>query len=80
MINKLEKAYLELFGRHLAQVRKEKGFTQEVLGFDAELGKNQIGMIERGEINTSLSTLKKIADVLKVEPKDILDFKIKRQK
>jgi DNA-binding Xre family transcriptional regulator len=31
-------------------------------------------MIERGEINTTVSTLKKIADVLKVKPKDLLDF------
>ena len=74
MINNPEKTYLELFGKHLQRMRKEKGFSQETLGFDAELGKNQIGMIERGEINTSISTLKKIADVLQVKPKDLLDF------
>ena len=74
MINNPEKAYLELFGKHLQQIRKEKGFSQETLGLDAELGKNQIGMIERGEINTTVSTIKKIADVLKIHPKDLLDF------
>lgn len=74
MINNPEKAYLELFGKHLQRIRKEKGFSQETLGLDAELGKNQIGMIERGEINTTVSTIKKIADVLKVHPKELLDF------
>jgi len=74
VINNPEKAYLELFGKHLQRIRKEKGFSQETLGLDAELGKNQIGMIERGEINTTVSTIKKIADVLKVHPKELLDF------
>jgi len=72
--NNPDKTYLELFGKHLYRLRKEKGLSQETLGFDAELGKNQIGMIERGEINTTIGTLKKIADVLKIEPKDLLDF------
>jgi transcriptional regulator with XRE-family HTH domain len=75
VINNPEKKYLKAFGKHLQKVRKEKGFSQETLGYEAELGKNQIGMIERGEINTTLSTLKKIADVMGIEPKELLDFK-----
>jgi transcriptional regulator with XRE-family HTH domain len=35
---------------------------------------SQIGKIERGEINTTLSTLKALADVLNVSPKSLLDF------
>ncbi len=74
MIHNLEKKYLKAFGKHLRTLRKEKGFSQETLGFEAEVGKNQIGMIERGEINTTISTLKKIADVLKVKPSELLNF------
>jgi transcriptional regulator with XRE-family HTH domain len=74
VINNPEKKYLNAFGNHLRKVRIEKGFSQEALGMDADLGKNQIGMIERGEINTTISTLKKIADVLQVEPSELLTF------
>jgi len=45
-----------------------------ILTYEAGLGKNQIGLIERGEVNVSISTLRAIADALDVKPKDLLDF------
>ena len=52
-------------------------YTQEQLGYDANLTKNHVGMIERGELNVTLSTIKALADTLKVEPKELLDFQKK---
>lgn len=46
--------------------------SQYVLSYETEISRNQIGRIERGEINTSISQLKEIADGLGVEIKDFL--------
>ena len=74
MINDRDDRYLKDFGKHLRKIRLSKGFTQESLGLDANLGKNQIGLIERGEINITLSTLNKIAQTIKIDPKELLNF------
>ena len=54
------------FGRHLKATRKTKGLSQEDLANDADIPINQIGRIERGEINPSLSTLSSIAKACKI--------------
>ncbi len=55
-------------------LRLSKGLSQVQLEFESEISKNQIGNIERGEINPTISTLKRIAKALGVQPKDLLDF------
>lgn len=74
MINVRDKKYLKDFGKNLREIRTKADVTQESLGLDAGLGKNQVGLIERGEVNVTISTLKKLAKSLKVEPKELLDF------
>jgi transcriptional regulator with XRE-family HTH domain len=74
VINIRDKKYLKDFGKHLRDIRTKAAITQEGLGLDAGLGKNQVGLIERGEVNVTISTLKKLAKSLRVEPKELLDF------
>ncbi len=62
------------FGKNLRLIRKEKGITQEQLAFDVGVELRQIGRIERGEINTGINSVFKIAKVLGVEPKELFDF------
>ena len=45
----------------------KKGMSQEELANTAEIPINQIGRIERGEINTTLVTIKAIADALNID-------------
>lgn len=71
---KQNKRYLRAFGKHLRVIRRQAKFSQEALGLDAELTKNHIGMIERGEVNITLNTIKRIADILGVKPHVLLDF------
>ena len=66
--------YLKEFGKNLRKLRLDKNITQEALATDALIGKNQIGLIERGEINVTISTLKKIAEQIGIHPKDLLNF------
>lgn len=74
VINIRDKKYLKDFGKHLRGIRTQKNITQEGLGLDAGLGKNQVGLIERGEVNVTISTIKKLAKSLQVHPKELLDF------
>lgn len=53
------------FGRVLRDLRKQAGLTQEQLGFDAELERNYISMLERGERQPTLTTLIKLARPLR---------------
>ncbi len=74
MISIRDKKHLEKFGKHIRMLRLSKGLSQVQLEFESEISKNQIGNIERGEINPTISTLKRIAKALGVQPKDLLDF------
>ena len=55
-------------------LRIEKGFSQEELAYQADIPINQVGRIERGEVNTTISTLFVIANALQVEPSSLLSF------
>ena len=65
---------IKKFGARLKEVRKAKNITQEELvrktGFDL----SQIGRIERGLINTSISHVLKIAECLGVAPNELFTF------
>ncbi|MGN7875282.1 helix-turn-helix transcriptional regulator [Roseateles sp. 22389] len=45
----------------MRDLRKQAGLTQEQLGFEAELERNYISMLERGERQPTLTTLVKLA-------------------
>lgn len=65
---------IKAFGNHLRKLRKKLGISQEELAYRTELELSQIGRIERGVINTSISNVFLIAEVLDVPPKDLFDF------
>lgn len=69
-----DKKLIRNFGKHLKIVRMEKGLSQENLANDADIPINQIGRIERGEINPSLSTINSIAKALNIKLYDLMKF------
>lgn len=62
------------FGNKLREIRLKKGYSQERLANEAGLPPSQISRIETGVINTSLSHICLIARILKVKPKELMDF------
>jgi len=66
--------YLKKFGAHLRQIRKEKDISQGRLSILADIPLSQVGRIERGEVNTTISTIVTLADALKIKPKTLWDF------
>lgn len=67
-----EIAFIIEVGKKIQSRRKELKLSQETLSFDADIPRNQIGRIERGEINTSLITLFKISKALNTDILELL--------
>lgn len=72
-----EDTFIVNLGIHVRQIREKKGLSQQDLADDCGITQNQVGRIERAEINTTVKTLVKIANALDVEPKELLNFPIK---
>ncbi len=72
---KMDKIFLEKFATNLKRLRKLKNIKQDdFLAVDG-ISRSTIAMVETAKTDITLSKLKIIADVLEVEPKDLLDFK-----
>lgn len=56
--------------------RSRRKFSQEKLAEIANLNRNFIGMIERGETNVTVKNLESIANALQMNIKDLFDFRI----
>lgn len=74
MQNVKDNLFITSFGEKLRDVRKQRKMTQEQLAFEADIPISQVGRIERGEVNTTISTVSTLAKALKVHPKAMFDF------
>lgn len=52
------------FGMILRQLRQEAGLTQEALGFEADLRRTYVSILELGQQQPSLTTILKLAKAL----------------
>ena len=64
---------LKEFGLKVQKRRKKLGISQEELAFRAGFHRTYIGMIERAELNITLSNIKRLADALQINIKDLFD-------
>ena len=60
------------FGRAIRELRRDRGISQEQLGYDSGLHRTYVGGIERGERNPSLTNILRIAEALGVQPSELL--------
>jgi transcriptional regulator with XRE-family HTH domain len=63
----------KFFGQVLQQLRKERGLSQEELGFESGYHRTYISLLERGKKSPSLQTIFQLAKALKVEPSEIVE-------
>lgn len=73
VIGKKEKQFIKYVGEKLREKRLSKKISQVMLSYDANIPVNQIGRIERGEINTTIGTLYKICAALGIDFKDLIE-------
>jgi len=57
-------------GKKIRIIRKRKKLTQEDVAGMAKIDSSTLGRIERGESNAPIQTINKIAQALKVKPKN----------
>lgn len=62
------------FGQKIRYEREKRNISQEKLGELAGIHRTYVGMIERGEKNTSLLFLEKIASAFDMTLKQLVDF------
>ncbi len=60
--------FQEAFGRVLRRLRKNAGLSQETLGFESELQRNYVSLMELGKYQPTISTVFKLAYALKTTP------------
>lgn len=58
-------------GRHLAAMRRQRGYTQMHLSALSQVEQATIARIEKGIVNPTVSTLCKLANALQV---DVIEF------
>ena len=66
--------FLRKFGKNLRRIRQEGKLSQEALADKAEFPRSQIARIERGELNPTINTIKRIADVLEIDISILFQF------
>ena len=74
LVKSKDQKYIEAFGQHLRKLRKANDLSQEDLANDADIPINQIGRIERAEVNTTISTMRAISKALNLHITDLFDF------
>ena len=62
-------------GKHLKELRRVKGLTQEKLSFDAEIDKTYISEVENGKRNISVVNLEKLIITLGSTVQDFFNNK-----
>jgi len=72
-MNKIrDEAVLKKFGQRVKQLRKEHGMSQDDLAAECDIEKTQIYRIEGGKINTTISTLKLLAEAFKMTIEELM--------
>lgn len=62
-----------MFGTTVRTLREERGYSQEDLAERADLHRNYVGGVERGERNIGLENIVKLARALSVRTRDLFD-------
>ncbi|MCL5093551.1 MAG: helix-turn-helix domain-containing protein [Patescibacteria group bacterium] len=66
-----DQEFLKQFGKRMAEVRKEKGLTQEQLADLVDVHRTYIGFIEQGKRNPVIANIYKISKALKISLKEL---------
>jgi transcriptional regulator with XRE-family HTH domain len=69
-----DEKYLKSLGKRIKEIRKQKGISTYDLSYESNISRSQINSIEKGDINTSICTLKALADAMELKVKDLIDF------
>ena len=63
---------LQKLGRRLAEIRKERGWSQEKLALESGLARSYLGGVERGKRNIAVLNILKLARTLGCDAGELL--------
>lgn len=69
-----------VFATNLRRLRHAKGLSQEVLAYEAGVNRTYLSKLEKGASHVGLEIIGKLADVLEVEPAELLRFPARRRR
>ena len=64
---------LRALGEELRERRTQRGLSQEALAEKADIHRNFVGLLERGQRNVTLLTLGAIADALRLRVSELIE-------
>ena len=62
----------DVFATNLRRLRNERGLSQDDLAYEAEVSRSYLSQLEKGKYHASLKIIGKLAEILKVEPAELL--------
>lgn len=62
----------ETVAANLRRIRHDRQLTQEELAHRAGLSSRYVGSIERADVSASVTILGRLAEALKIDPRDLL--------
>ena len=62
------------FGKRVAELRRNAGYSQEQFAFKCELDRTYVGAIERGEKSPTLNTIVKIVNALGISKSELFNY------
>jgi transcriptional regulator with XRE-family HTH domain len=62
----------EVFAWNLRRLRNARSLSQDDLAYEAEISRSYLSQLEKGAYHASLKIIGKIAEVLQVEPAELL--------
>lgn len=66
--------YLVALGERITSLMKERGITQLEMAELLKTQNTQVRRIQRGEVNSTINMLRKIAGILKVKVSELVDL------
>jgi len=69
----------DTFAANLRRLRNERNLSQDDLAYAAEISRSYLSQIEKGKYYASLKTIGKLAEVLKIDPAELLRAGVRRQ-
>lgn len=72
--NSVDTDTLILFGKRLASLRKELGWSQEKLALDSGVARSYLSGVERGKRNIALLNIVRLAETMGIPSQELMNF------
>ncbi len=72
--------FLSVFGKRIKELREKKGYTLEEIDALCDIDPSDFSKIEKGKANITFRTLIKISLALEVNPRELFDFKLEKNR